>query len=62
MVSDIILCAVIMIQAVSYHIEIGKLLDRIMSRNLNEYKARDEPPVKHESAHDRVLKKWRDRE
>ena len=62
MVSDIILCAVIAIQAVSYHIERDKLLDRIMSRNLNEYKARDEPPVKHESAHDRVLKKWRDRE
>ena len=62
MVSDIILCAVIVIQAVSYRIERDKLLDRIMSRNLNEYKARDEPPVKHESAHDRVLKKWRDRE
>ena len=62
MVADIILCAVIVIQAISYHIERDKLLDRIMSRNLNEYKARDEPPVKHESAHDRVLKKWRDRE
>lgn len=62
MVLNIILCAVIVIQAVSHHIERGKLLDRIMSRNLNEYKARDEPPVKHESAHDRVLKKWRDRE
>lgn len=62
MVTEIILCAVIVIQAIYYHIERDKLLDRIMSRNLNEYKARDEPPVKHESAHDRVLKKWRDRE
>ena len=59
---NIILCAVIVTQAICYHIERGKLLDRIMSKNLNEYKARDEPPVKHESAHDRVLKKWRDRE
>lgn len=62
MVAEIILGAVIVIQAISYHIERGKLLDRIMSRNLNEYKARDEPPVHHESAHDKVLKKWRDRE
>ena len=62
MVTHIILCAVIVIQAVLYHLERDKLLDRIMSRNLNEYKARDEPPVKHESAHNRVLKKWRDRE
>ena len=62
MVTHIILCAVIVIQAISHHIERGKLLDRIMSRNLNEYKARDEPPVHHESAHDRVMKKWRDRE
>lgn len=62
MILNATLCAVIVIQAVLYHIERDKLLDRIMSRNLNEYKARDEPPVKHESAHDRVLKKWRDRE
>lgn len=62
MIAEIILGAVIVIQAISYHIERGKLLDRIMSRNLNEYKARDEPPVHHESAHDKVLKKWRDRE
>lgn len=62
MIAEIILGAVVVIQAVSYHIERGKLLDRIMSRNLNEYKARDEPPVHHESAHDKVLKKWRDRE
>ena len=62
MILNATLCAVIVIQAVLYHIERDKLLDRIMSRNLNEYKARDEPPVHHESAHDRVMKKWRDRE
>lgn len=58
----IALCIALVAQTVCYQIERGKLLDRLMSRNLNEYKARDEPPVKHESAHDRVLKKWRDRE
>lgn len=61
MIAEIILGAVVVIQAVSYHIERGKLLDRIMSRNLNEYKARDEPPVHHKSAHDKVMERWKDK-
>lgn len=61
MAIDLILCAVIVAQAILYHIERGKLLDRIMSRSLNEYKNADSTPVnKHESAHDRVLKRWKE--
>lgn len=53
------LCAVIAIMSVLHYIERQKLQDRIMSRNLNEYKQRDEPVKPHESAHNRVIKNWR---
>lgn len=57
---DIILCGVIVLQAVIYHIERGKLLDRIMSRNLAEYKhSDDKAPVSPKSAHRRVITNWR---
>lgn len=59
MITEIILCAVIVVQAILHYIERQKLQDRIMSRNLNEYKQRDEPPKTYKSAHDRVMKKWR---
>ena len=59
MITEIILCAVIVVQAILHYVERQKLQDRIMSRNLNEYKQRDEPHVPHKSAHERVMKKWR---
>jgi hypothetical protein len=59
MITEIILCSVIVIQAILHYIEGQKLQDRIMSRNLNEYMQRDEPAKTYQSAHDRVLQKWR---
>lgn len=59
MIGEVILCAVIVIQAILHYIERQRLQDRIMSRNLNEYKQRDEPHTPHKSAHDRVLQKWK---
>ena len=59
MIVEVILCAVIVVQAILHYAERQKLQDRIMSRNLNEYKRIDEPHVPHESAHKRVLKNWR---
>ncbi len=58
MITEIILCAVIAAQAILHYIERDKLCNRIMSRNLNEYKAK-EPTQHYKSAHERVLKKWR---
>lgn len=59
MITEIILCAVIVLQSILHYIERDKLQDRIMSHSLNEYKQRDEPHKTHKSAHDRVLRKWR---
>ena len=58
MIVEIILCAVIVIQSILHYVEREKLCDRIMSRNLNEYKAK-EPTQHYQSAHYRVLRKWR---
>lgn len=52
-----ILCGVIVLQSVIYHFERRDLYNRIMSKNLTEYKGDKCVSVK--SAHDRVLKKWR---
>ena len=62
MITEIILCVVIVMQSVLHYIERERLQDRIMSRNLTEYKARDKEHTPHKTAHDRVLRKWRDRE
>lgn len=62
MIMEIILCAVIVMQSILHYIERERLQDRIMSRNLTEFKAKDESPKTHKSAHDRVLRKWRGRE
>lgn len=56
---EVILCAVIVAQEILHYIERQRLQDRIMSRNLNEFKQRDEPPKTHQSAHDRVIQRWR---
>ena len=54
------LLGVIVIQQAIHHIERQDLYDRIMSKNLTEYK--DDSPGYQLSAHKRVLNRWRERE
>jgi hypothetical protein len=57
---DIILLAVILFQALLHYIERRDLYNRLMSKDLTEYKNSGNPPPKSvPSAHDKVLKKWR---
>ena len=59
---DIILVAVILIQALLHYSERRDLYDRLMSRDITEYKNSGNPPPKAiPSAHDRVLNKWRNK-
>lgn len=59
---EIILTAVIIIQAVFHYIERRDMYNRLMSKSLSEYRQGDKKPPKHiPSAHDRVLKNWRDK-
>ena len=59
---DIILIAVIVLQTVIHHVERRDMYNRLMSKSLSEYKQSGTPPPKHTpSAHDRVLKNWRDK-
>ena len=62
---DILLIALIinnLIQVIFHFIERRDMYNRLMSKNLAEYKSSGEPPKNHiPSAHDRLLKKWRDR-
>lgn len=51
-----ILCGVIILQSILHHCERKDLYDRIMCRNLAEYKGNRRSA---QSAHDRVVKKWR---
>ena len=62
MTMEIVLSAVIVMQSILHYIERERLQDRIMSRNLTEYKARDKEHTPHETAHNRVMSKWRKRE
>lgn len=52
-----ILCGVIALQATIHHLERRDLYNRIMSRSLTEYKG--EKCHSAQSAHDRVLRRWR---
>ena len=52
-----ILCGVIVFQSIIYHFERKDLYNRIMSKNLTEYKGDKCHSVK--SAHDRIIKRWR---
>ena len=54
-----ILCAIITIQLIAHYFERKDLYNRIMSKNLSEYKG--ETPVSYQSAHKKVLKRWRER-
>lgn len=56
MVIYVLLSVVIILQEISHHLERRDLYDRIMSKNLTEYKGEKCEKV---SAHERVLTKWR---
>jgi hypothetical protein len=51
-----VLLSVIILQEIFHHFERRDLYDRIMSKNLTEYKGEKSVKV---SAHERVLTKWR---
>ena len=53
------LCGVIVVQNILHHFERKDLYNRIMSKNLTEYKG--EPLPYQTSAHRRVLDRWRAR-
>ena len=61
MIFDLILCAVIVIQAIIHYVERRDMLNRIMSKNLTEYKQSGIPPKHIPSAHERTLNKWRNK-
>ena len=59
---EIILITVIIAQAIFHYIERRDMYNRLMSKNLTDYKQGGMPPPKHiPSAHDNVLKNWRDK-
>ena len=55
-----ILCGIIILQYLVHHIERRDLYNRIMSKNLSEYKSDSVPSAS--SAHERMIKKWRGKE
>ncbi len=62
MILNFILSAIIIIQAIIHCVERRDMLNRLMSKNLTEYKqGNKKPPMAIPSAHDRVLKKWRNK-
>lgn len=62
MITEIILIAVIILQAFFHYLERRDMYNRLMSKNLTDYKQGGTPAPKHiPSAHDTVLKNWRDR-
>lgn len=52
-----ILCGIVILQSIIHHFERKDLYNRIMSKNLMEYKG--EKCISAKSAHDRVLNRWR---
>jgi hypothetical protein len=54
-----VLCGLIFTQQIIHHYERKDLYNRIMSKNLTEYKG--DSPGYQTSAHKRVLNKWRER-
>ena len=55
-----LLCVIIFLQSLVHHCERKDLYNRIMSKNLTEYKGEKCRSVK--SAHDRVIRRWRGKE
>lgn len=60
-IKDIFLIAVIVLQSILHYCERRDLYNRIMSKDLSEYKKNDKLPPPIPSAHDRVLNKWRNK-
>lgn len=61
-IKDILLIAVIILQSLLHYRERRDLYNRLMSKDLTEYNQSKQPPPKHfPSAHERVLKRWRNK-
>ena len=59
---EFILFAVIITQSIIHFIERRDMYNRLMSKNLTEYKQSDKTPPKHvPSAHELTLRKWRNK-
>ena len=59
---ELILIAVIIIQALLHFIERRDMYNRLMSRDYTEYNQGKVPPPKHiPSAHTQTLKRWRNK-
>ena len=58
---DVILCGIIILQAIFHYLERRDMCNRLMSKDFTEYKQGRTPPSHIPSAHDRVLNKWRDK-
>lgn len=56
----VLLCVIIFLQSLVHRLERKDLYNRIMSKNLAEYKGGKCRAAK--SAHDRVIRRWRGRE
>ena len=55
-----LLCVIIFLQSLVHRAERKDLYNRIMCRDLSEYKGKNPHSVK--SAHDRVIRRWRGKE
>ena len=61
-IKDIILIAFIVLQSLLHYRERRDLYNRLMCKNLAEYnQGKTPPPTTIPSAHDRVLRKWRNK-
>ena len=59
---DILLIVVIILQSLLHYRERRDLYNRLMSKDFTEYNQKNSPPPKPiPSAHDRVLKRWRNK-
>ena len=56
---DRLLIAVIILQSVIHFLERRDMCNRLMSKNLTEYKQAGSPPKHIPSAHSQVLSNWR---
>lgn len=62
MLEKLILVLIILIQDIIHYIERRDMNNRLMSKNLTEYKQGGTPPPKHiPSAHERTLNRWRNK-
>ena len=63
MIIELVLCGIIVAQQIVHYAERRDLYDRLMSRDVNEYKharARDKPPAGTVSRHEQIMKRWRE--